>query len=88
MVQEPISVICDVCGREASPVFSDFMDKLIRCTDCYLRFKGYDPDEIGSHFAEVAREAFADLINERQFEESEQATSESGRADSPPDDAP
>ena len=65
MVQEPIYAKCDICGNEESPLWNDEGSKIVYCTDCYLRENGYDPDEVGKRFSELARHTFADFINEQ-----------------------
>ena len=68
MLPNMIAANCYNCGKDEYPLWNDPGSTSALCTDCYLRSHGYDPDEVGRRFAELARVTFADLINGRNEE--------------------
>lgn len=73
MIEQPLNAFCDICGQVAAPSWNDEGSKVVYCTDDYLRAHGYDPVEVGSRFAEMAKETFADFLNLPHTESEEQS---------------
>jgi len=64
-VIEPIVVICDVCGRgDDLDLYRDEGDSKFRCTDCYLRHHGFDPEALAEQFAFFAKRILGEQLEQ------------------------
>lgn len=65
----PIMAACDDCGVEtdrADLYDSPWADKKIRCTDCFLKFCGYDPEAVNewaARMADIVRQQLAEVAH-------------------------
>lgn len=82
---KPIMAACDDCGVETDNdnLYDSPRDNKVRCTDCFLKFCGYDPDEVNEwadRMADIIRQKLAEFARVHAAQQADAADRASSQA--------